>query len=106
MPWLDTPKSGFVSALEYFWNQHVSKMNQVVLIACGSAASWIKKKLLKSKGGLYNRVTRRIKLEPFNLHQTEIFCQHKNFHLSDQLISQFEHQRFPHSLCDTKKKFG
>ena len=88
MPWLDTPKSGFVSALEYFWNQHVSKMNQVVLVACGSAASWIKKELLKSKGGLYNRVTRRIKLEPFNLHQTEVFCQHKNFHFSRYQIIQ------------------
>ncbi len=82
MPWLDTPKSGFVSALEYFWNQHASKMNHVVLIACGSTASWIKKKLLKSKGGLYNRVTQRIKLEPFNLHQTEVFCRHKRFKFS------------------------
>ncbi len=77
IPWLDTPKSGFVSALEYFWNQHVSKISQALLIACGSAASWVKKKLLKSKGGLYNRVTRRIKLQPFNLHETELFCQQK-----------------------------
>ena len=73
MPWLDKAKSGFVPALEYFWNQHASKMNHVILVACGSAASWMKKKLLKSKGGLYNRVTRRIKLEPFNLRQTEVF---------------------------------
>ncbi len=78
MPWLDVPRSGFVSALEYFWNQHASKMNNAVLVACGSTASWMKKKLLKSKGGLYNRVTRRIKLEPFNLHQTELFCKQKN----------------------------
>lgn len=82
MPWLDTPKSAFVPALEYFWNQHVSKMHQVVLIACGSTASWMKKKLLKSKGGLYNRVTRRIQLQPFNLQQTEVFCQHNNFKFS------------------------
>lgn len=88
MPWLDTPKSGFVSALEYFWNQHASKMNHVILIACGSTASWIKKKLLKSKGGLYNRVTRRIKLEPFNLHQTEVFCRHKKFKFSRYQIVQ------------------
>ncbi len=88
MPWLDTPKSGFVSALEYFWNQHASKMNHVLLIACGSTASWIKKKLLKSKGGLYNRVTRRIKLEPFNLHQTEVFCRHKRFKFTRYQILQ------------------
>lgn len=88
MPWLDTPRSGFVSALEYFWNQHGSKMNHLVLIACGSAASWMKKKLLKSKGGLYNRITRRIKLEPFNLRQTAIFCQHKHLKLSQYQIVQ------------------
>ncbi|MEM9849059.1 MAG: ATP-binding protein [Bacteroidota bacterium] len=88
MPWLDTPRSGFVAALEYFWNQHVSKMDQVVLIACGSTASWIKKKLLKSKGGLYNRVTRRIKLDPFNLHQTAAFCRAKNFKFSQYQIIQ------------------
>ena len=88
MPWLDTPKSAFVPALEYFWNQHVSKMSHVVLIACGSTASWMKKKLLKSKGGLYNRVTRRIKLEPFNLYQTEVFCQYKKYKFSRYQIIQ------------------
>jgi len=82
MPWLDTPRSGFLPALEYFWNQHASKMNRVLLIACGSTASWIKKKLLKSKGGLYNRVTRRLKLEPFNLKQTEEFCVNRNLKFS------------------------
>lgn len=88
MPWLDTPRSGFVSALEYFWNQHGSKMNHIVLIACGSAASWMKKKLLKSKGGLYNRVTKRVKLEPFNLYQTEQFCKAKNYKFSRYQIVQ------------------
>jgi len=88
MPWLDTPRSGFVSALEYFWNQHGSKMDHLLLIACGSAASWIRKKLLKSKGGLYNRVTRRLKLEPFNLRQTAIFCEQKNLRFSQYQIIQ------------------
>ena len=73
MPWLDNPKSNFISALEFFWNQHVSAMDNVVLIACGSASSWIKKKLINARGGLYNRVTQRIKLEPFNLHETALF---------------------------------
>jgi hypothetical protein len=77
MPWLDRPRSGFIPALEYFWNQHGSKMNNLLLIACGSVASWMQQKLLKSKGGLYNRVTQRMKLEPFNLHETELFCKKK-----------------------------
>jgi uncharacterized protein len=87
MPWLDTPRSGFVPALEYFWNQHASKMPKVVLIACGSTASWIKKKLLKSKGGLYNRVTKRIKLEPFTLRETAAFCVRKRLKFSHYQIA-------------------
>jgi len=75
MPWLDTPRSGFVPALEFFWNQHLSRMDNVLLIACGSASSWIRKNLINARGGLYNRITQRIKLMPFNLHETEVFLQ-------------------------------
>jgi hypothetical protein len=65
--WLDTPRSGFLSALEHFWNDWGSAHEDVVLIICGSAASWIVKKLLRNRGGLHNRITRRIRLEPFSL---------------------------------------
>lgn len=75
MPWLDTPKSEFVSALEFFWNQHVSRLDNILLIACGSASSWILKNLINARGGLYNRVTHRIKLLPFNLSETQSFLQ-------------------------------
>ncbi len=75
MPWADTPKSGFVSALEFFWNRHISNMDNILLIACGSASSWIKKKLINARGGLHNRVTQRIKLMPFNLHETAAFIE-------------------------------
>ena len=88
LPWLDRPRSGFVSALEYFWNRHVSTMDNVLLVVCGSAASWMQKKLLKAKGGLYNRITARIKLMPFNLHETELFCKKRNLKLSKYQIIQ------------------
>jgi uncharacterized protein len=77
MPWIDTPKSEFISALEFFWNQHISKLDNVILVGCGSASSWIRKKLINARGGLYNRVTQRIKLMPFNLHETELFLLEK-----------------------------
>lgn len=86
MPWLDTPKSGFISALEFFWNQHASAMNNVLLIACGSASSWIKKKLINARGGLYNRVTQRINLLPFNLYETELFLNELGVKLPRQQI--------------------
>lgn len=88
LPWLDRPKSGFLPALEYFWNRHVSAMDHVLLIVCGSAASWMQKNLFKAKGGLHNRVTARIKLLPFNLYETELFCKKRNLKLSKYQIVQ------------------
>ena len=40
LPWLATHKSGFLSAFGYFWNTWAVKQN-LVLVICGSAASWM-----------------------------------------------------------------
>jgi AAA+ ATPase superfamily predicted ATPase len=71
MPWLDTPRSKFISALDYFWNSFASARKDVLLIACGSAASWMTDKILNNKGGLHNRVTMRMRLAPFTLSECE-----------------------------------
>ena len=73
MPWLDTPRSDFLSALEHFWNSFAAARSDVLLIACGSATSWIAKKLFENTGGLFNRVTKRMHLKPFSLGETEEF---------------------------------
>lgn len=77
MPWMDTPKSGFVAALEHFWNGWASARNDILLITCGSATSWVMNKLIKNKGGLHNRVTVRIPLKPFILHECEEYAKAK-----------------------------
>lgn len=71
LPWLASPKSGFLSALDYFWNRHFSRYPNVLLIVCGSAAHWMIKKLIYNKGGLHNRLSGWIRLEPFTLGETE-----------------------------------
>jgi AAA+ ATPase superfamily predicted ATPase len=71
MPWLDRQKSGFVAALEHFWNDWGSSVPELLLIVCGSAASWIIRKLLEDRGGLHNRLTYRILLEPFTLKECD-----------------------------------
>lgn len=76
VPWLDTPRSGFLSALEYFWNSFASARKDVLLIICGSATSWIINKVLKNHGGLHNRVTYRIHLQPFTLHECEKYAKY------------------------------
>jgi AAA+ ATPase superfamily predicted ATPase len=73
MPWMDTPKSGFISALDFFWNSYASAQKNIILIVCGSASSWIVKKLLDNQGGLHNRVTRQIHLNQFSLKECEQF---------------------------------
>jgi len=73
LPWMDTAKSGFVSALEHFWNSWASARSDIVLVVCGSATSWIINKVLNDHGGLHNRVTRRIPLLPFTLRECEQF---------------------------------
>ena len=67
MPWMDNKKSDFVPAFENFWNGWASGRKNIMLIVCGSAASWITKKIFRNKGGLYNRTTRQIALGPFTL---------------------------------------
>ncbi|MBK8505744.1 MAG: AAA family ATPase [Saprospiraceae bacterium] len=78
LPWLDTQNSKFLSALEHFWNSWANGREDIILIVCGSAASWMLKHLIKNKGGLHNRITDRIKLDPFTLFETEEFLKMKN----------------------------
>jgi hypothetical protein len=70
---MDNKKSDFVPALEHFWNGWGSGRKSLMLVACGSAASWITKKVFRNKGGLYNRVTRQIRLRPFTLAECREF---------------------------------
>ncbi len=73
LPWMATKKSGMLQSLDYYWNLHWSKIPNLILIACGSAASWILEKLIYAKGGLHKRITRKILLEPYNLKETQEF---------------------------------
>lgn len=71
LPWMDTPKSDFVKALEMFWNVWASARNDIVLIVCGSAASWMVGNIIRNRGGLHNRLTFKLKLNPFTLSETK-----------------------------------
>lgn len=72
---MDTPRSGFITALEHFWNGWGAGKENLMLIVCGSATSWISDKLLNNKGGLFDRTTDEIKLRPFTLGECERFYQ-------------------------------
>ena len=57
IPWMDSPRSNFLSALEHFWNGWASARKDILLIVCSSATSWIINKVIKNHGGLHNRVS-------------------------------------------------
>lgn len=88
LPWIDTPKSGFVAALENFWNSWASWRDDIKLIVCGSATSWIINKIIRNRGGLHNRVTHTLLITPFYLDECEEYFRSKGFTLSRMQIAE------------------
>jgi uncharacterized protein len=87
-PWLHTPRSGFREAFEHFWNMWASKQKNLIVVICGSAAAWMIKNIVNNRGGLHNRVTRKIRLLPFNLMETEAFLKSRHVQLDRYQIIQ------------------
>lgn len=79
LPWLDSPRSHFVDALEYFWNNWAFYRNDIKLIVCGSATSWMLSNIINARGGLHNRITHQINMMPFTLHETELYFRSRGF---------------------------
>ena len=88
LPWMDTPRSGFLSAFEAFWNTWACHRDNIMVIVCGSANSWILDNLINNHGGLYNRTTYEIKLSPFTLKETEEYLIAKGIQFSRYDIAQ------------------
>ena len=86
LPWLATRRSGLIQALDYYWNNYWYKITNLKIIVCGSAASWILNHLINAKGGLHNRLTRTLLLQPFNLYTTKIFLEAKGCKLTAKQI--------------------
>jgi len=86
LAWMDTANSGFIPALESFWNGWASSRRDVVLIVCASATSWILNKVVHAKGGLYNRLTYRLNLKPLCLGECREFAKVMNLPFSDDQI--------------------
>ena len=82
LPWLDTHKSGFIAALEHFWNGWASARTDILLIVCGSATSWMINKLIKNKGGLHNRITKQLFIQPFTLAECEEYFKENKIEMS------------------------
>ena len=87
-PWINTPRSGFMQAFENFWNTWASGQKNLIVVICGSAAAWMIQKVINNKGGLHNRVTRRLRLLPFTLGETEAFLKARKLNLDRYQVLQ------------------
>ncbi|MBS0654565.1 MAG: AAA family ATPase [Verrucomicrobia bacterium] len=87
LPWLATARSEFLQDLDHFWNRYMSEDSRVILVVCGSAASWMIKKIIRNKGGLYGRLTAEIRLLPFDLQETEEFLKARGVELKRKAIA-------------------
>lgn len=87
LPWVATARSGFIQMLAHFWNDYLSKESHFLLVICGSATSWISQKIINDKGGLHNRITEIIHLQPFKLSEVKAFLESKNLRLTNQEIA-------------------
>ena len=87
LPWMASKRSGFTEALAHWWNNWACQQNIIVVI-CGSAASWMLENIVYAKGGLHNRITKLIALQPFTLSETKLFLASKQIRLSHYQIIQ------------------
>ena len=78
VPWMATRNSDFLTGLDYFWNRWASSSKDLLLIICGSAASWIINKVVNNRGGLHNRLTRQLLITPFTLKECQLFYESRN----------------------------
>ena len=103
LPWMAGHKSKFLMAFGWFWNSWAVKRN-VVIVICGSAASWMIKKIVNDRGGLHNRITKRIFLNPFTLGETEQFLNSRNIFFNHYQVIQLYMAMggIPHYLKEIK----
>lgn len=76
-PWMATARSKFLMAFENFWNRYCTQRSDLIVVICGSAAAYMIRKIIWNKGGLHNRITRQVRLLPFDLHETSLFLRNR-----------------------------
>lgn len=87
LPWFDTRKSSFIPALEHFWNAWANRRDDIKLIVCGSATSWMVNKLINNRGGLHNRITQRVQVVPFTLSECKAYFEAYKFGYAENEIA-------------------
>jgi len=84
LPWIATHRSGCLRELEHFWNAWCSRRDDIVLVVCGSAASWMLRRIVHARGGLHGRLTQTIRLSPFTLREAAEYFRDRKLRFTDR----------------------
>ncbi len=79
--WMGSADSDFLGKLKNAWDLHFKKNDQLILILCGSASSWIEKNILSSTG-FVGRISLTLTLGELPLKDCQQFWGKKNAMLS------------------------
>lgn len=84
--WLASKKSCITKSIEYYWNHYWHHMPQVVLIVCGSAASWMINRFIDDTGGFHGRASLQLPLSAFSLCEAREFLRSRGVFLNDDHV--------------------
>lgn len=87
-PWINSPRSKFLEIFAHFWNTWCVGQKNLVVVICGSAAAWMIRNVVNNRGGLHNRISRKIQLMPFSLAETETYLRSRHINLDQYQILQ------------------
>lgn len=85
-PWLDTQKSNFLEAFSHFWNNFCTKRDDILLIVCGSSATYMQDKFIKNKKTLHDRDSLRLNMKQFDLPTSKKMLDAKGCRYSDKTL--------------------
>lgn len=88
LPALDAENSNVAQAIGYFWNNWAKLHDNITLIVCGSATSWMIKNVIDDHGGLHDRITQEMHIHPFRLKEVENYLITNDFHWNRLMILQ------------------
>lgn len=63
LSWMAAGRSKLVAQIKFFWDNHWKQHPHLLIILCGSVASWMIKHVIRSKA-LYGRISSQILLKP------------------------------------------
>jgi len=88
LPWMCSANSRFFENLDQAWNACFEPAGQAKVILCGSAATWMLRRVVRARAGLSRRVTQKIHLLPFTLGETRDYLAARGFDFSLESVAE------------------